>query len=137
MMWFRSTCIAAAFVLCALLVSAPASATLDTVIGQRSVVPDKPFSACSDQAHHALTSVMQTATEAGNGSGHWFGVDIVDGAPSEIAIVECHPQASGYAVSFTCSAQVPPSVDTAAALCTKVITAFNASATAATGGAAW
>jgi hypothetical protein len=137
MMWFRSICIAAAVVLCTLLVSAPASATLDTVIGQRSVVPDQPFSDCSDKAHHALTAVMQSATEAGTGSGHWFGVDNVDGTPSEIAVVECHPQGNGYAVSFTCSTQVPASTDTAAALCTKVIAAFSGTATAATGRASW
>jgi hypothetical protein len=137
MMWLRVTCIAAAFLLCALLVSAPARATLDTAVGQRSVVPDKPLSDCSTKANHALTTVMQSATEAGQGSGHWFGFDNVGGAPSEIAIVECHPQGTGYAVSFTCSVQVPPSTDTAAALCTKLIAAFGASPTAAAGGAAW
>ena len=137
MMWFRSTCIAAAFVLCAILVSAPASATLDTSIGQRSVVPGEPFSDCSAKASHALTAVMQNATEAGPGSGNWFGAVSTGGAPSEIAIVECHPQGNGYAVSFTCSVQVPPSPDTAAALCAKVIAAFGSSTTSAAGGATW
>jgi len=138
MKWFRITCIATAFVLCALVVTAPASATLDTVIGQRSVVPDQPFSDCSAKADHALTTVMQSVTEAGTGSGNWFGVDSIGGAPSEIAVVECHPQGStGYAVSFTCSVQTPTSADTAAALCTKVIAAFSASAAAASGSASW
>ncbi len=137
MIWLRVTGIAAASVLCALLVSAPASATLDTAIGQRSVVPDKPFSDCSSKADHALTSVMQNATEAGPGSGNWFGAVSTGGAPSEIAIVECHPQGDGYAVSFTCSVQVPPSPDAAAALCTKLMAAFGAASTAATGGAGW
>jgi len=136
MMWFRLTCIAAAFALCVFVVSAPASATLDTAIGQRSVVPDQPFSDCSAKANHALTTVMQSVTEAGTGSGNWFGVDSIGGAPSEIAVVECHPQGStGYAVSFTCSVQTPTSPDTAAALCTKVIAAFGGGATAATGSA--
>lgn len=137
MTWFRSSCIAAAVVLCTLLLCAPASATLDTVIGQRSIVPDQPFSDCSAKANHALTTVMQSATEAGTGSGNWFGVDNAGGTPSEIAIVECHPQGTGYAASFTCSAQVPPSAETAAALCSKVIAAFGGSGTAAAGGASW
>jgi hypothetical protein len=133
----RIACFAVSFALSVLFVSTPAGATLQTVIAQRSVVPDKPFSDCSARAKNALTSVMQDATEAGDGSGHWFGSTSVDASISAIAIVECHQLDSGYAVSFTCSAQVPPNADTAAALCTKLVAAFGATTASTTGGASW
>jgi hypothetical protein len=138
MIWYRIACFAVTFALSALLVSAPAGATLDTVIGQRSVVPGKPFSDCSARAKNALTTVMQNATEAGAGSGHWFGASSIDSSISATAVVECHQLDNGYAVSFTCSTQVPPNPDSASALCSKIIAAFGTTTAASTtSGASW
>lgn len=134
---YRIACFAVTFALCALLVSAPAGATLDTVIGQRSVVPDKPFSDCSARAKNALTSVMQNVFEAGPGSGNWVGASSIDSSISATAVVECHQLDSGYAVSFTCSAQVPPNADTASALCSKLTAAFSTTTASMSGGASW
>jgi len=134
----RIACFAAAFALGAIFVTAPAGATLDTVIGQRSVVPGKPFSDCSARAKSALTAVMQNVVEAGPGSGNWVGSSSIDSAISAAAVVECHQLDDGYAVSFTCSVQVPPNPDSASALCNKLIAAFGATTSAAAaGGASW
>jgi hypothetical protein len=108
--------------------SAPARASLDTVIGPRTTVENKPFADCSARAKAALQSTMQNAFEAGAGSGEWIGVGrIAAGADaSSSAVIECHPTGTGYAASFTCAAEIPPSPDTAASLCNKLYAAFNA-----------
>ncbi len=137
MIRYRIACSAVTFALSALLVSAPAGATLDTVIGQRSVVPGKPFSECSARAKSALTAVMQNATEAGDGSGHWFGSSSIGSSIAAVAVVECHQLDNGYAVSFTCSTQVPPNPDSASALCGKLTAAFGSTTAATSGSASW
>ena len=135
---YRGALLIGAFALNVGLASLPASAALDLVIAQQSVVPNKPFSDCSTRAKNALTSVMQDATEAGTGSGHWVGVQKIEGSIAASAVIECHPDAGGYHAGFTCAVQVPPNPDTANALCTKLTTAFNgASAGVATGGGTW
>jgi hypothetical protein len=108
------------------------------VVAQQSVVPNKPFSDCSTRAKNALQSVMQDSNEAGTGSGHWVGVQKVEGSIAAAAVIECHPDAGGYHAGFTCAVQVPPNPDTANALCTKLTAAFNAaSAGVVTGGGTW
>ncbi|MDE2481820.1 MAG: hypothetical protein KGN02_06485 [bacterium] len=134
---YRAACAAAALACGLALTNAPARANLDTVIGTRTVVPDKPMSDCSARAKSALTTVMNSAFEAGQGSGQWIGVVRVGGSASAAAVIECHPLDAGYTASFTCSVQVPPNPDTASGLCTKLSTAFNAATAAAAGGATW
>lgn len=115
--------------------SVPALAALDMVVGQPAVVTNKPLSDCTARAKNALTSVMQSAVEAGTGSGHWAGVTRMDGSVSATAVIECHPVDSGYHAAFTCAVQVPPNPDGAAALCAKLSAAFNAASAGAAGGA--
>lgn len=106
----------------------PADATLQTVVGPRSVVSNKTMNDCSTQAENALKSVLSNATEAGQGSAEWFGVErpTPQSPPSALAVIECHPQdGGGYFASFTCSAQVPGYSGTADDLCTKLETAFG------------
>lgn len=123
---YRGALLIGAFALNIGLASLPASAALDVVVAQQSVVPNKPFSDCSSRAKNALNSVMQNAVEAGTGSGHWIGVARMEGSISASAVIECHPDGGGYHAGFTCAVQVPPSPDTANALCTKLTTAFGA-----------
>jgi hypothetical protein len=133
--------LAATFGLCAVFAGAPARAELDTVIGPRSVVPNQPVSACSAKAKAALDAVLQNSLEAGAGSGEWLGVQRIDPSspPSASAVIECHAVDTGYAVSFTCSAQIPPNPLTAEDLCNKLVAAFGAQSTATIGGgsASW
>jgi hypothetical protein len=119
---------AAACVMGVLLSGAPASASLDTAIAPRVVIQNQPLSDCSARASSALKSVINDAREAGTGSGLWFGA-ILDpqGNPSTTAVVECHDVPNGYAASFTCLVQVPPS-EAAASLCQKIATAFSGGA---------
>jgi len=120
--------LAATFALSALLAGAPALASLDTVIGPRVVVQNQPISDCSSRASSALKSAMPEVNEAGTGSGEWVGViRDASGAPSATAVIECHTLPDGYAASFTCLVQVPPS-DTASVLCQKLSTAFGGGA---------
>ncbi len=135
---YRGALLIGAFALNIGLASLPASAALDTVVAQQAVVPNKPFSDCSTRAKNALNSVMQNAVEAGTGSGHWVGVQRVEGSVAASAVIECHPDGGGYRAGFTCAVQVPPNPDTANALCTKLTTAFNAAtAGVVTGGSSW
>jgi hypothetical protein len=133
-------CFAAALMLLsAAFMSSPARAALDTVIGPRTVVPNKPLSDCSARAKSALDSVLQNAFEAGTGSGEWIGAERLSsgGDAAAEAVIECHPVDNGYAASFTCAAQVPPSPITASMLCNKLVAAFGAQQTASAAGAAW
>ncbi len=135
---YRGALLIGAFALNVGFASLPASAALDLVVAQQSVVPNKPFADCSSRAKNALNSVMQNATEAGTGSGHWVGVQNIEGSISASAVIECHPDAGGYHAGFTCAVQVPPNSESASALCTKLTTAFNAaSAGVVTGGGTW
>jgi hypothetical protein len=133
----RGALVIGAFAANLALASAPASAALDVVVAPQASVQNKPFSDCTTRAKNALTSVMQNAVEAGTGSGHWVGVQKIDGSIAASAVIECHPVDTGYHASFTCAVQVPPNPDTANALCTKLTTAFNAATAAVTGGASW
>ena len=135
---YRGALLIGAFALNVGLASLPASAALDVVVAQQSVVPNKPISDCSARAKNALSSVMRDATEAGTGSGHWVGVQQIEGSIAASGVIECHPDAGGYRAGFTCAVQVPPNPDSASALCTKLTTAFNAAtAGAVPGGGRW
>ena len=138
---YRGALLIGAFALNVGLASSPASAALDLIVAQQSVVPNKPFGDCSTRAKNALTSVLQDATEAGTGSGHWVGVQKIEGSIAASAVIECHPDrpdAAGYHAGFTCAVQIPPNPDSANALCTKLTAAFNAaSAGVVTGGGTW
>lgn len=133
MIGYRMARFAAALTCCVLLAGAAADATLDTVIAQRIVVPDKPVTDCVARTRAALTSVLQNANETDPGSGEWVGIAQMSGSIAAAVLIECHPvDAGGYTASFTCSVQTPTYADTASALCTKLTTAFNATATSTT-----
>jgi hypothetical protein len=111
----------------------PARAALDTAIGPRITVASAPMSDCNTRAQGALQSVLQSAFEAGAGSGEWVAAERITPTSdaSGSAIIECHAVGSGYAASFTCAAQVPPNPYTADELCSKLSTAFGVPAAAA------
>ncbi len=130
----RSSCrrlaiFAAAIILNSMLAGAAAFAAVDVSIGTRSVVDNAPVSQCSAKAKDALNSVLQGAVEAGAGTGQWlaYGPPDSDGRSSTGAAIHCYPVDKGYVATFTCTVEVLPNADTAAALCTKLTTAFGTS----------
>jgi hypothetical protein len=130
---YRVARFAAALVFCVLVGGAAADATLDTVIAQRILIPDKPTADCVARARGALTSVLQDANETDPGSGQWVGVARASGAIAALAVIECHSvDAGGYSASFTCSVETPTYGDTAVGLCTKLTSAFNTAVAPAT-----
>ncbi|MDQ2865428.1 MAG: hypothetical protein M3R51_04325 [Candidatus Eremiobacteraeota bacterium] len=130
---FRSLFFAGALVADMVLVSAPAPASIDLVVGSRTVVANAPIADCNTKAKGALTAVLHYAFDVKPGTGQWFayGPRDADGKSSAAAAVQCYPVNTGYVVTFTCSAEVPPSPDTASVLCTKLTAAFGSGASAA------
>ena len=104
-----------------------AGAAVDMSIGTRSVVQNGPASQCSTRAKNALNSVLQNAAEAGAGTGQWFAYGPRDssGNSSVAATIHCFPVGKGYVASFTCAVEVPPSAESASALCTKLTGSFG------------
>ena len=124
----RVVALAAGFALAAGLTGSTASAALDVYVGARKVVKSQPVSACNDSAKNALNAVFQNALEVGSGdTGEWKALGSTDASGNSFAAaaVHCYPLDDGYLVTFTCTAQVPPSPDTANALCTKLTDAFG------------
>jgi hypothetical protein len=123
---YRVAWFATALALCVLLAGVPARATLDAVIAQQILIPDKQISDCVARASGALTIVLQDAHETDPGSGQWVGVGRSSGSIAALAVIECHPvDTGGYSASFTCSVQAPTYSDTASGLCAKLSAAFN------------
>ena len=110
--------------------STPAPAALDMNVGVGKVVANQPLSACNGSAKTALNSVLQDAVELGGDTGEWLAFGAPDSAngSTAAATIHCYPLGSAYLVTFTCAAQVPPSPDSAAALCTKLTAAFDSGA---------
>jgi hypothetical protein len=110
--------------------STRAPAALDMNVGAAKVVQSQPVSACNNAAKSALSSVLQNAVELGGDTGEWEAFAAPDSAngSTAAAAIDCYPLAGAFLVTFTCAAQVPPSVDSATALCTKLATAFDAGA---------
>jgi hypothetical protein len=136
---FSLPCFAAAVALNMVATSMPARAALEVVVGARSVVQNKPMSDCNDRAKSALDAVLRNSFEAGTGSGQWIGAERLSASsePSAEAVIECHALGDGYAASFTCAAEVPPSPNTATTLCDKLTSAFGTQAAAVTGVLSW
>jgi hypothetical protein len=113
---------------------AKAPAALDMALGERQVVKDQPISACNAGARSALTALFAYAQELGSGTGEWIAYGKPDTAngSTTVASVHCYPLDPGFVVTFTCAAQVPPSTDSASAICTKLGAAFNTKAAALT-----
>jgi hypothetical protein len=124
---YRAAAMAAVTVLACGALAARAPAALDMYVGIRKAVTGQPLSACNSAAKTALTSVLQNAQELGDGTGNWEGYGAGDSANgfTQVGAIHCYPLAGGYLVSFTCAAQVPPSADSAGALCAKLATAFG------------
>ena len=129
---YRLALFAGALAFSVFALSAPAPAAIDMVVGSRATVPNAPVSDCSAKAKNALTTVLQNAFEAGEGTGQWLGRGSPDsgGNPSAAAAIHCFPVDKGYVVTVTCGVEIPPSPDTASALCTKLTAAFD-------GGLSW
>jgi hypothetical protein len=104
-----------------------APAALDMYVGIRKAVTGQPLSACNSAAKTALTSVLLAAGELGSGTGEWeaYGTPDTANGSTQSAAIHCYPLGSGYLVTFTCAVQVPPSPDSASALCAKLATAFG------------
>jgi hypothetical protein len=129
--WISQRSIALIAAGCILAVGAatlPAPAALDLAVGGRRVVKNQPVSTCNAAAKTALNAVLQDASEIGTGdTGEWRAYAPADstGHPSAAAAVHCYPLDDGFVVTFTCAVEVPPSTDTASALCSKLATAFG------------
>jgi hypothetical protein len=110
--------------------STRAPAALDVNVGAAKIVQSQPVSACNNAAKSALNAVLQNAVELGGDTGEWLAFAAPDSAngSTAAAAINCYPLAGSYLATFTCAAQVPPSVDSATALCTKLATAFDAGA---------
>jgi hypothetical protein len=110
--------------------SARAPAALDINVGASKAVPNQPVSACNSSAKTALNAVLQNAVELGGDSGEWLAFAAPDSAngSTAAAAINCYPLAGAFVVTFTCIAQVPPSVNSAADLCTKLTAAFDSGA---------
>jgi hypothetical protein len=110
--------------------SARAPAALDMNVGVSKVVANQPVSACNGSAKTALNSVLQNAVQLGGDTGEWLAFAAPDSAngSTAAAAIHCYPLGGSYLVTFTCVAQVPPSPDSAAALCTKLTAAFDSGA---------
>jgi hypothetical protein len=130
---YRVALFAVALALGFALVSAAAPAALEMVVGARTVVQNEPLSDCTSKAKNALNTVLQNAFEAGDGTGQWLAYGPLDSAghASATAAIHCYPVDTGYVVTFTCAAEVPPNPDTATGLCAKLTGAFGAGKTAA------
>lgn len=121
-----------------------ARANLDTFVGPRVLVQNKPLVDCTANAKNALNSVLHNAFEAGDGTAQWlaYGPPDSSGHATAAAAIHCYTVGSGYSATFTCAAQVPPNPDTAPSLCSKLTTAFGAGKTAliapsSAGGTSW
>jgi hypothetical protein len=115
--WFCTALIAA------LAASAlPAAADLQTVIGARATVTGESVATCGAKAKTALDTVLSGAFESESGSGEWLAYGGTD--TSQAAAVHCYTVGNGYVVTFTCAAQIPPSLQTASVLCDKLAAAF-------------
>lgn len=112
--------------------TAKAPAGLDMADGAQQVVKDQPIAACNAAARTALQAVFSMAQEIGTGTGEWvaYGTPDTANGSTTAGAIHCYPLDPGYLVTFTCAAQVPPSTDSASALCTKLATAFNSKPTA-------
>ncbi|MGC9991547.1 MAG: hypothetical protein ABSD52_03980 [Candidatus Cybelea sp.] len=110
--------------------STRAPAALDMNVGVSKVVQNQPVSACNSSAKTALNAVLQNAVQLGVDTGEWLAFGAPDSAngSTAAAAIHCYPLAAAYLVTFTCAAQVPPSPDSAAALCTKLTAAFDSGA---------
>lgn len=130
---YRLASVAVALTLQLALTYAPARAALNMAVGARAVVANAPVSDCSAKARNALNTVLQNAFEAGDGTNQWLAYGPLDatGHSSATAAIHCYPADTGYIASFACAVEVPPSPDTAANLCTKLVAAFGAGKTAA------
>jgi hypothetical protein len=126
---FRCRVVVIASVALVVLISGTnARAAIDMAVGARKVVKNEPVSDCNAKAKNALNAVFQDASEIGSGdTGEWkaYGAADASGHPSSAAAIHCYPIDSGYVVTFTCAAQVPPSPNTAGALCAKLSEAFG------------
>ncbi len=107
------------------LMSTPAFASFDMVVGARSVVQNQPISDCSTRAQNALQSVMNNAIKAGADGTNWLAFAPNTNSPSAAAVIQCYPLDNGYVVTFTCSAEVPPNTVTASGLCNALTNAFG------------
>jgi hypothetical protein len=116
------------------LTSAIALASFDMVVGARSVVPNKPITDCAARAESALNGVMKNAIKAGADGTNWLGFG-PNGTnnPSAAAVIQCFQVDTGYVVTFTCSAEVPPNTVTATTLCNQLTAAFGAQSTSSLG----
>jgi hypothetical protein len=106
--------------------TAAAPAALDFATGQRNVIVNKPIEDCWTNAKTALASALTNPFDAHDGSGQWiaYGPNDAYGKPASAAVVHCFPVGTGYVVTFTCAADVPPSLFTAAQLCSNISAVF-------------
>lgn len=123
----RLAVLAVGFSLAFGLTGAAAPAALDMVIGGRNVVKDEPLSSCDSKASQALVSVLGKSAEIGN-THEWEAAGAVDTAGNSFAAaaIHCYPlDDTGYVVTFTCAAQMPPAPEAATVICGQLATNFG------------
>jgi hypothetical protein len=128
----RLGCFTVALALGMALCAVPAPAAINMAIGPQRTVPNAPVTDCDARAQSALTSVLQTPFEAGQGTGEWLAYAQVEApaTPPQAASIHCFPIDNGYLVTFECAVVLPDSSVSADDFCTKVSAAFDASSPA-------
>jgi hypothetical protein len=116
-----------------LLCTAAAPAALDIAMGDKKVIANQSDTDCNARAQSALTAVLQRPDQIN--PGEWRALTPVEApaTPPQAASIHCFPTDNGYFVTFECAVEIPPSQMSAADLCAKLGTAFDAKASAYTG----
>jgi hypothetical protein len=105
-------------------VAAPAA--LDIATGDKKTVANQSDADCNARAQSALTTVLQRPDEIN--PGEWRALTSVEppATPPQAASIHCFPINDGYFVTFECAVEIPPSQMSAADLCAKLSSAFDA-----------
>jgi hypothetical protein len=119
-----------AFGALAVLCTTAAPAALDIATGDKKTVSNQTDSDCNARAQSALTTVLQRPDEIN--PGEWKALTKVEppATPPEAASIHCYPTDNGYFVTFECAVEIPPSQMSAADLCAKLSSAFDAKTSA-------
>jgi hypothetical protein len=126
---FNYTAFALALAAALVALVCPAPAALDLSTGVRYVIPAGTMDECATKAQTALSAYLMNTKEAAPGANEWIAVGPI-GATNAQAMtasgtVHCYAQGKGYAVTFTCSVELPANPYSAADLCLDIAHNFS------------
>ena len=123
---FRLAFFAVAFGAFAVLCTTAAPAALDMAIGNKKTVSNQTDGDCNARAAGALTAVIARPDQIN--PGEWRAIAKVEppATPPQAASIHCFPEGNGYFATFECAVEIPPSQMSAADLCAKLSSAFDA-----------